>query len=48
MFEKWVMKTTGPNRYEVIGWWRVSHNKKIHDLDLYSWQNITRVINKGK
>jgi hypothetical protein len=49
VFEKWVMKmTTAPKRQEVTGWWRVLHNEKTHDLDLYSWQNITRVINNGK
>jgi hypothetical protein len=31
-----------------MGRWRILHNDKIHDFDLYSWQNTTRVINKGK
>jgi hypothetical protein len=38
----------GPKPEKATGGWRVLHNEKIHDLDFYSWKNVSRLINHGK
>jgi hypothetical protein len=39
---RWLRKTSGPERDEVIGGWRRLHNEELHNL--YCSPSIIRII----